>query len=137
MALWIQISPGSGVAIYLQIVAQVAGAIGNGELLTGEKLPSVRRLAGELVVNPNTVAKAYYVLEQNGLLRTKVGSGSYVAEPRLRKPDMGKVNILGGKIDHIIAEAFSIGVKGDELREMFLGRIDKFSRKREGGKREI
>ena len=85
MALWIQITPGSDEPIYLQIVEQVGETIAKGQLAVGDKLPAVRKLASELVINPNTVARAYTILEQTGLVTTKTGSGTFVANPALRK----------------------------------------------------
>jgi len=84
MALWIQISSGSGEPIYVQVAEQISEAIAKSELASGDKLPAVRKLAAELVINPNTVARAYTRLEQAGLVTTKTGSGTYVSDPKLR-----------------------------------------------------
>jgi GntR family transcriptional regulator len=69
----------SGVPIYRQIQDQIRYGIGSGKLLPGEQLPTVRALAVELKVNPNTVIKAYTELERQGVLTTEQGSGTYVA----------------------------------------------------------
>src|SRR5262249_55057846 len=76
----------SGVPIYRQIMDQVRHGIASGRLRSGEQLPTVRALAVELAVNPNTVIKAYSLLEQQGVLTSEQGSGTFVAEtlpPRL------------------------------------------------------
>ena len=78
MALWIHISPGSKEPIYAQIYEQISQAVAKGDLNPGEKLPPVRVLAAELVINPNTVARAYTQLEQAGLVGTKTGAGTFV-----------------------------------------------------------
>jgi GntR family transcriptional regulator len=70
----------SGVPIYRQIMDQVRHGIASGRLRPGEQLPTVRALAVELAVNPNTVIKAYSLLEQQGVLTTEQGSGTFVAE---------------------------------------------------------
>ncbi len=70
----------SGVPIYRQIMDQIRHGIASGRLRPGEQLPTVRALAVELAVNPNTVIKAYSLLEQQGVLTSEQGSGTFVAE---------------------------------------------------------
>jgi len=74
--------PGSSAAIYRQIADQVRWAVVSGELEIGDSVPSVRVLAKELVVNPNTVAKAYAELIRDGVLETQPGRGAFVAKRR-------------------------------------------------------
>ena len=136
MALWIQISPGSNEPIYAQIVSQISRAIATGELSTGEKLPAVRTLAAELVINPNTVARAYSVLDQQGLVSAKTGSGTFVADPNLRNKDAAQINIVAERMDNIVTQGLNIGLKPDQIREMFETRLKKFGRKADGGKRK-
>lgn len=136
MALWIQISPGSNEPIYGQIVAQVSRAIAKGEVSAGDKLPAVRVLAGELVINPNTVARAYGVLERQGLVSTKTGSGTFVADPKLRHADAGRLNILVERMDNIITQAINIGLNEKEIRRTFENRLKNFGSKTDGGKRK-
>jgi GntR family transcriptional regulator len=76
----IQIDFRSGQPIYMQIVEQVRQLIGRGELKTGEQLPTVRQLATELRVNFNTIARAYRLLDEAGLISTQLGRGTYVWE---------------------------------------------------------
>jgi len=97
--LWIQILPGSDKPIYQQIVAQTSEAIAKGEITIGDKLPAVRTLAAELVINPNTVARAYTILEQTGLVVTKTGSGTFVSDPKLRSSDAADINALTERIN--------------------------------------
>ena len=136
MALWIQISPGSNEPIYGQIVAQVSRAIAKGEVSTGDKLPAVRALAGELVINPNTVARAYSVLDQQGLVSAKTGSGTFVADPKLRDRDVAQINIVAERMDNIVTQGLNIGLKPDQIRGMFETRLKKFGCKPDGGKRK-
>ena len=136
MALWIQISPGSNEPIYAQIVSQVSRAIYTGELSTGEKLPAVRTLAAELVINPNTVARAYSLLDQQGLVSAKTGSGTFVADPKLRHADAGRLNILTERMDNIITQAINIGLSENDINRTFEDRLKNFGSKTDGGKRK-
>ena len=75
-----RVHPSSGIAIYLQIESQIKHGIAAGALRLDDPLPSVRKLAAELRVNPNTVARAYSNLERDGMIRTVPGGGTYIAE---------------------------------------------------------
>lgn len=136
MVLWIQISPGSNEPIYAQIVAQISQAIAKNELSPGDKLPAVRRLAAELVINPNTAAKAYTVLEQQGLVSTKTGAGTFVTDPKLRNRDPSDVNILTGRIDNIITQALNIGLAPEDISDTFKARLSRFGSQAKKGKPE-
>jgi len=131
MALWIQITPGSGEPIYLQVVEQIGEAIARGDLSGGDKLPAVRKLAAELVINPNTVARAYSSLEHAGLVTTKTGSGTFVSDPNLRKGDAADVNILTERMDTVIARGLNLGLGAGDLTGLFEGRLAKFVKKTE------
>jgi GntR family transcriptional regulator len=135
MALWIQISPGSDEPIYLQIVEQIRQALAKGEISTGEKLPTVRKLASELVINPNTVARAYTILEQAGLVVTKTGSGTFVGDPKLRRSDPGDINILAERMDTLITRGLNLGISGKDLTGMFNNRVNTFVKKNESEKK--
>lgn len=126
MALWIQISPGSGKPIYAQIVAQISQAIAQGELSAGDKLPAVRKLAGELVINPNTVARAYSVLEREGLLVSKTGAGTFVSDPKLRDKDASQLHILAERMENVIIQAVNIGLSQKDIEKMFNKRLKNF-----------
>ncbi len=137
MALWIQISPGSAEPIYIQVAEQISEAIAKGQLASGDKLPSVRKLAAELVINPNTAARAYSHLEQAGLVTTKTGSGTFVSDPRLRRTDATDVNILTDRMDNIIVRGLNLGLNDQDLTAMFKARIGRFvseSKRSEGKK---
>jgi GntR family transcriptional regulator len=128
MTLWIQITPGSEEPIYVQITKQIGEAIAKGKLLAGDKLPAVRKLAAELVINPNTVARAYTILEQTGLVTTKTGSGTFVADPKLRSKDATDINILTERMDALIARSLNLGMEPEEIISMFKGRLAKFTK---------
>lgn len=127
MALWIQISPGSHEPIYVQIAEQISEAIARQNISVGDKLPPVRKLAAELVVNPNTVARAYSVLQQAGLVTTKTGSCTFISDPKLRSADAADLNALTERIDTLIARGVNLGLEQKDLNEMFQERLAKFA----------
>src|SRR5260370_39038141 len=88
----LHLSPSSGVPVYLQLEGQVKQAVAAGALRTGEALPSTRKLAAELRINPNTVARAYQDLERDGVTRSVPGGGTFVADglPGLLKSEKVK-----------------------------------------------
>ncbi|HAL44422.1 MAG: hypothetical protein A2Y12_08330 [Planctomycetes bacterium GWF2_42_9] len=135
MALWIQISSGSPEPIYSQIVEQIRQAIAKGELGIGEKLPAVRKLASELIINPNTVAKAYTILEQTGFVITKTGSGTFITDPKLRHHDAIDMNALAERIDSVIARGLSLGISGEEMISLFNNRLNAFVKNNDGDKK--
>jgi len=126
MALWIQISPGSSKPVYVQIAEQISQVIAKGELASGDKLPAVRKLAAELVINPNTVARAYGQLERVGLVIAKTGSGTFVADPKLREADAADINILAERMDTLITKGLNLGLQAQDLEKIFKARINKF-----------
>jgi GntR family transcriptional regulator len=126
MGLWIQVSAGSQEPIYVQVAEQVSAAIAKGEMASGDRLPAVRKLAAELVINPNTVARAYSRLEQAGLVTTKTGSGTFIADPKLRGADASDVNILNERMDTVITRGLNLGLEGPYLVAMFKDRLAKF-----------
>ena len=137
MGLWIQILPGSGDPIYIQIVEQISEAIAKGELGVADRLPAVRKLASELVINPNTVARAYNCLEQVGLVISKTGSGTFVSDPKLRSSDAADMNLLGERMDTIITRGLNLGLKEQALIAMFKDRINRFANKSKSRKKKI
>lgn len=134
MPFWVQISSGSNEPIYSQVVGQISRAIAQGLITPGEKLPAVRNLAAELVINPNTVARAYTILEQQGLVTTKTGSGTYASDPRLRDKDVRQLNILNDRVDNIITQALNLGLRNEEIVELLKGRLSRFSSGQENEK---
>lgn len=127
MGLWIQIAPGSDQPVYMQVIEQIGLAIAKGQLRPGDKLPAVRKLAAELVINPNTVARAYTQLEQSGLVMTKSGSGTYVSDPKLRSHDAADMSLLTDRIDTIITRAINLGMKPEQILDVFRDRLSRFN----------
>ena len=111
----IRISVGDGIPIYLQIVNQIKYLVASGRLSLGEQLPPVRKLAEQLIINPNTVARAYRELEQGGILNTRRGAGVFVsaAESPLARRERNK--ILNERIDVLLVEASQMRIGMDEV----------------------
>jgi GntR family transcriptional regulator len=132
MTLWIQIASGSKEPIYKQVVDQITAAIARGQLSPGDKLPAVRNLAAELVVNPNTIARSYTILEQNGLVATKTGSGTFVTDPESRNYDTAQLNIINERMDNIISQLINSGLSEEQILELFKTRLNKFGETKNG-----
>ena len=111
----------NGVPFYRQIIDRVRLGLADGTLGTGDKLPTVRSLAVELKVNPNTVARAYHDLELVGVVETRVGSGTYVAESRPRLPEFERQHQIERLCAELVAKAQGLGFSMDELIESLEG----------------
>jgi GntR family transcriptional regulator len=111
----IHISTGDGVPIYLQIVNQVKYLVSSGRLSAGEELPPIRALAEKLVVNPNTVARAYRELEAAGIVEKRRTAGTYVSDQGSPLARRERLKILSERIDALLAEARQMGVEFEEL----------------------
>jgi GntR family transcriptional regulator len=109
------VNPSSGVPIYLQIETQVKNAIAAGALKPDRALPSVRKLAAELGINPNTAARAYQNLERDGVISTVPGGGTYVADnvPRFLKSE--KLRRLQPYARQIAVEGAQLGLTDEEI----------------------
>jgi len=107
----------SGVPIYRQIIEQIKFAIAGGGLVTGEQLPTVRQLAVDLAINPNTVIRAYRELEIEGLLATQQGSGTFVSKKKPVIDNLEKQRMLDQIITEMLARASSYGFSLKELIE--------------------
>lgn len=111
----IRVSPDDGLPIYLQIVNQVKYLIASGRLTPGEEIPPIRVLAQQLLVNPNTVARAYLELEREGVVAKKHGSGTYISENASPLARRERLKILQERIDALLVEASHLNVGFDEL----------------------
>lgn len=109
------ISPGTGVPIFRQIVDQVRVAVATGKLRAGEQLPSVRALAERLVVNPNTVAKAYGELSREGIIDGQHGRGVFIAPPRQIYTKSERLRRIMPLIDAVVNEGLALGFSGEEI----------------------
>lgn len=113
-------------AIYQQIVGQVREGLARGTLTPGERLPSVRELARGLVVNPNTIARAYTELEREGTLITRPGLGVFVAEPNQELTKKSRQKRLVETMDRLLTEAVHLGFTAEEVLDLIADRSQEF-----------
>jgi len=128
----LHISTASRVPIYQQLAQQIREAIARGELQPQANLPSVRQLSRELVVNPNTVARAYTELEREGLLISRPGRGVYVAQPRNDLTRAARDRRLTEQLDRWLTEAVHLGYAADEVLRLVAQRVREFHWQTEG-----
>lgn len=107
----------SGVPVYRQIIDQVTGGIASGALAGGDQLPTVRQLAVDLSINPNTVIRAYRELEIRGVLETQQGTGTFISHQKPQRDDAGRQRRLNQLVNEFMARAGSEGFAVDELIE--------------------
>jgi len=107
-----------GVPIYRQIIRQIENAVLSDRLKAGERLPTIRSLAVELKINPNTIAKAYGELEIRGILTTQVGSGTYISDKKPDPEDEGPERRIRELVGRFIEEMQELGVSKNELAEL-------------------
>ena len=114
----LHISTQDGVPIYLQIVQQVKYQVAAGRLGAGEELPAIRVLAGQLVVNPNTIARAYLELERDGVVVKKHGAGTYVSDDGSPLARRERFKILAERADALLAEARHLNIEFHEVIDL-------------------
>jgi GntR family transcriptional regulator len=115
VVVWIELNPRSGVPIYVQIVGQVRHALDVGGLRPGERLPPVRRLADELAIAPNTVVKAYNELQRMGLVESRTGIGTMVAEGLEEVARGRRVEEIFERLRVLVRDAAALGISEDDL----------------------
>jgi GntR family transcriptional regulator len=128
----LHISANSGVPVYLQLEQQIKHAISSGLLRPGDVLPSTRRTAAELRINPNTVARAFQNLERDGIIRTVPGGGTFVADEAafatgLLKAE--KLRRLRPIAQQLAVEAAQLRLPPDELHKLVDAAVDELGRK--------
>jgi GntR family transcriptional regulator len=112
-----RLDPHSGVPVYRQLIDQVQAAIATGAVSVGDQLPTVRRVAVELAINPNTVVRAYREMEVRGILDTQQGSGTFISENRIEHSQDERERQLSHLVTEFVARAGSAGFKLNELVE--------------------
>jgi len=121
-----QVDPTTRVPIYRQLMDQIRLAVARGRLKPGSRLPSVRVLSRELVVNPNTIARVYTELEREGVLNTRPGMGVFVAEPQADLSAAARRQRLAEIIDAFLTDAVHLGYSADEVLSAVAKRIRGF-----------
>ena len=119
----LNIDPDSGVPVYLQISQTIRRSIALGSLRGGEQVPSVREVAEMLTVNPNTVAKAYQLLEREGIVVTRKGIGTFVADGDVSITSQERKAVIVEKLDRVLVEAGNLQLEKDEVEEIFQERL--------------
>ena len=117
MALQIHIDLKSGVPFYRQIIDQVKAAMATETIGPGDRLPTVRQLAVDLSINPNTVSRAYTELELTGLVETQMGSGTFVGNRRVEQDDIERRRVLDQICQEYLSRASTHGFTLDDVLE--------------------
>lgn len=114
----IHIQAQDGVPIYLQVMQQVKYLVASGRLQPGEELPSIRILAEQLLVNPNTIARAYRELETAGVVEKRRTAGTYIADSGSPLARRERMKLLKERIDQMLVEAFQMGFDLEEVLKL-------------------
>ncbi len=131
--MWFDIEPGSSIPIYLQLVNKIREAVARGILEPGDRMPTVRALASQLTTNPNTVAKAYQRLEQEGVIITLGSKGSFISGNWPGHSDEQGRRVIADLLDKLLVEAFHRGVNEKEFRELVEERLQNWEKERGSG----
>ena len=124
----------SGVPIYIQLMEQIKHAIETGALAPGDQLPGIRKVAEELVINPNTVAKVYRELEHEGVVELRQGAGAFIAaraggSGRALNARTDRLRVATPAVKNMVARLDALGLTEEEMRRLFEAEL---TRLREG-----
>ena len=120
----------SGVPVYRQIIDQVRGGLATGSLIAGDQLPTVRQLAVDLAINPNTVVRAYRELELGGLLESHQGTGTFISAQKIKGGDAERERQLEQIVGDSVARAGAAGFTVEDLIEQLRGLLSQSTRRR-------
>jgi GntR family transcriptional regulator len=112
----------SGVPVYRQIIDQIMGGIATGVLAGGDQLPTVRQVAVDLAINPNTVGRAYRELEIRGVLETQQGTGTFISHQEVKRDDVERQRQLNQLVSDFVARAGAAGFTIEDLMEQLYDR---------------
>ena len=118
-----RLNPSSGIPLYVQLMEQVKHSIETGAARAGEQLPTIRKVAEDLVMNPNTVARAYRELEHEGVIELRHGSGAYISKANFHSPATGEARIkVSRKAQAVVQTAIerlsALGLSEEEIRRL-------------------
>lgn len=125
----IRIDNASDRPVYQQIIDQVKRDIALGRLVQDDKLPTVRQLAGQLAINPNTIAKAYQQLEREGIIVTRPGAGAFVANLNSDLSGSVKKKLICEDLERAVVDAFHMQIDSNTLLKWFNEAAGKFNLK--------
>jgi len=114
-------------AVYLQIIDQVKRDVALGRLARQERLPTVRQLSQQLTINPNTIAKAYRQLEQEGIIVTRAGAGAFIANLDSGLSKTVRRKLICDELERIVVEAFHMQIDKETMAEWFNAILEKFN----------
>jgi GntR family transcriptional regulator len=120
----------SGVPVYRQIIDQVQGGLATGSLAPGHQLPTVRQVAVDLAINPNTVLRAYRELEIRGVLETQQGTGTFISHRQVRPDDSERARQLEQLVGDFVARAGATGFTLQEVAEVLFDRYPTLGKSR-------
>ena len=121
------VDPRSGVPLYLQLIEQVKRAVALGSLAAGEQLPTVKALALELTINPNTVARAYRDLERDGIIETSPGRGSFVRGAHAAgEAKRAASDVADAVVAETVRQLKTLGIERDEAAKIFERQLDRW-----------
>jgi GntR family transcriptional regulator len=123
----IRIDNASNRPVYRQIIDQIKRDIAMGRLIKDEKLPTVRQLAAQLAINPNTIAKAYRQLESEGIIVTRPGAGAFIANLDSNLSRAVRKRLLSDELERIAVEAFHMQIDRETLLELFNNAAEKLN----------
>ena len=129
----IRIDNASSRPVYRQIIDQIKRDIAMGRLIKDEKLPTVRQLAAQLAINPNTIAKAYRQLESEGIIVTRPGAGAFIANLDSNLSRAVRKRLLSDELERIAVEAFHMQIERETLLELFKNAAEKLNVPSKGG----
>src|SRR5262252_272986 len=112
----LRLNPSSGIPLYLQLIEQVKHAIETEAIRAGEQLPSVRKMAEDLVINPNTVARVYRELEREGIIEVRHGAGAYVRDSVVSRTKL--MRKAQGVVESAVDRLESLDLTEDEVRRL-------------------
>ncbi len=122
--MFLKVDPSAAEPVYSQIVSQVKHAVASGLLRNGDRLPSIRGLARELRINPNTVIHAYRELEIENVIESRRGQGSFVTGAGPVMSVDNRCRILGEKVDRLLVEAYHLDLTGEQVMALLRKRLE-------------
>ena len=120
-----RLNPTSGVPIYLQLMEQIKHGIETGALQAGDQLPGIRKLAETVVMNPNTVAKAFRELEHEGYIEVRHGAGAFISARLSNSEVHDRMEQARPRIEQAVAQASKLGLNDEEIRRLVEAELQK------------
>ena len=133
--LYLEVDVRSPVAIYEQIVGSIQRLVREEKLIPGADLPPVRQLASDLEINPNTVARAYSLLEKDGIIETARRRGTRISDSALSRAQLSLAGRIEKAVDRVVRETAHLGIDPDDLVQALIRRLETSAHKNSYAKR--